>query len=42
MQELLAHGEEAQLAVVPALAEVLQSRFAGDPELPVGLVQVVT
>ena len=38
MQDLLA-SEETQLAVVPALAEVLQSRFPQDPELPVGLVQ---
>lgn len=39
MQDLLA-SEETQLAVVPALAEVLHSRFPQDPELPVGLVQV--
>jgi hypothetical protein len=39
MQDLLA-SEESQLAVVPALAEVLHSRFPQDPELPVGLVQV--
>lgn len=39
MQELLA-SEETQLAVVPALAEVLHSRFPQDPELPIGLVQV--
>jgi hypothetical protein len=38
-QDLLA-SEESQLAVVPALAEVLHSRFPQDPELPVGLVQV--
>lgn len=39
-QDLVACSEEAQLSAVPAVAEVLRSRFPQDPQLPVGLVQV--
>lgn len=37
----MASGGEAELAAVPAVAEVLRGRFPQDPTLPVGLVQVL-